>query len=79
MTTTQTAKTSVASTGLYAEHYRKLHGIAERLRNGGPDDVDSLVEDFRQGMASYRICQERLDAIRAEIDAETDRFKPEAA
>ena len=30
-------------------------------------------------MEAYRFCQERLEAIRMEIDAELDRLKPEAA
>jgi exodeoxyribonuclease VII small subunit len=72
-------KTAVGSTHAYAEAYRKLTEIAERLRKGGPDNVDTLVADFRSAMESYRFCQERLDAIRTEIDAELDRLKPEAA
>jgi len=70
---------AVASTRAYAEAYRKLTDVAERLRKGGPDDVDTLVQDFRSAMEAYRFCQERLDAIRTEIDAELDRLKPEAA
>ena len=30
-------------------------------------------------MEAHRFCQDRLDAIRAEIDAEVDRLKPEMA
>ncbi len=78
MTTTRTT-TAVASTRQYAEAYRVLLEVAERLRNGGPEDVDTLVADFRRGMDAYHFCQERLDAIRAEIDQEVDRLKPEAA
>lgn len=73
------SKPAVASTRRYADAYRTLLEVADRLRKGGPEDVDSLVEDFRTGMDAYRICQERLDAIRAEIDQEVDRLKPEAA
>ncbi|MCG7392651.1 exodeoxyribonuclease VII small subunit [Microvirga sp. ACRRW] len=61
---------------LYAEHYAKLREIAERLRTGGPDDVDRLVEDFRTAMAAYDVCKVRLDAIRAEIDSELTRNQP---
>ena len=71
--------TAVASSRSYADAYRTLLEVAERLRNGGVEDVDTLVEDFRRGMDAYRVCQERLDAIRAEIDHEVDRLKPEAA
>lgn len=76
---TDTRKPAVASSRAYADNYRILHDVAERLRNGGPDDVDGLVADFRKAMEAYRFCQERLDAIRAEIDAEVDRLKPEMA
>lgn len=76
---TQSRTPAVASSGLYAANYQILSQVAERLRNGGPDDVDGLVADFRHAMDAYRICQERLDAIRAEIDAEVDRLKPEPA
>ena len=71
--------TAVASTRQYADNYRILLEVAERLRKGGAEDVDTLVGDFRRGMDAYRSCQERLDAIRAEVDQEVDRIKPEAA
>ena len=71
------APAAVASSRQYADNYRILHEVAERLRNGGPDDVDGLVADFRRAMQAYKFCQGRLDAIRAEIDAEVDRLKPE--
>lgn len=74
---TQQRQPAVASTRAYADNYTILAEVAERLRNGGPDDVDGLVEDFRRAMTAYRICQDRLDAIRAEIDTEVDRIKPD--
>ena len=78
MTDTSTKPKAVAA-GLYAENYKILNDVAERLRTGGPGDVDGLVADFRRAMDAYRICQDRLDAIRAEIDTEVDRLKPEMA
>ena len=77
--TDKAAKPAVASSRAYADAYRTLHEIAERLRNGGPEDVDGLVADFRRAMEAHRFCQDRLDAIRAKIDAEVDRMKPEMA
>lgn len=76
---TENRKPAVAPSRTYAEAYRTLHEIAERLRKGGPEDVDTLVADFRRAMEAHSFCQARLDAIRAEIDAETDRLKPEMA
>jgi exonuclease VII small subunit len=75
----QKPKSPIASR-VYAENYAILHEVADRLRNGGPDDMDSLVSDFRRAMAAYKTCHERLETIRREIDAEVDRIKaaPEA-
>jgi exonuclease VII small subunit len=71
----QKPKSPIASSRVYAENYEILHEVADRLRNGGPDDIDSLVFDFRRAMAAYKTCHERLETIRREIDAEVDRIK----
>jgi exonuclease VII small subunit len=71
----QKPKSPIASSRVYAENYAILHEVADRLRNGGPDDIDSLVFDFRRAMAAYKACHERLETIRREIDAEVDRIK----
>jgi exonuclease VII small subunit len=57
----------------YAENYAILKGIAEKLRNAGPANIDTLIEDFRRARTAYGFCRERLDAIRDEIEAEIDR------
>ena len=69
------SKASLKSSHIYADNYAVLHEVAERLRRGGPEDIDSLVMDFRRAMAAYKICHERLETIRREIDAEVDRIK----
>ncbi len=78
---TETPNPPIASSRLYAENYAVLHQVAERLRNGGPEDIDSLVADFRRAMQAYQVCHERLETIRREIDAEVDRIQvtPNAA
>lgn len=63
----------------YAANYRKLQEIVERLKRGGPGDIDGLVENFRAGVAAYEACRHRLDAVRAEIDGEIARLAPAAA
>jgi hypothetical protein len=65
--------TSSATTGLYAKHYNILQTIADRLRSGGPADVDALLEDTHRAMESYEICRTRLDAVRAELNAQIGR------
>lgn len=60
----------------YAANYKKLAEIVEKLKRGGPGDIDGLVETFRAGIAAYEICKGRLDAIRTEIDTEIARLTP---
>jgi exodeoxyribonuclease VII small subunit len=60
----------------YAANYRRLQEIVERLKRGGPGDIDGLVENFRAGVAAYEACRRRLDAVRAEIDGEIARLAP---
>jgi hypothetical protein len=62
-----------AAASLYAKHYGILRSIAERLRAGGPVDIDTLLEDSRRAMESYEICRDRLNAIRAELNVQTAR------
>ena len=66
-------KSPVASSRVYAENYAILQQTAERLRNGGPEDIDTLAADFRRAMQAFNICHERLETIRREIDAEVDQ------
>jgi hypothetical protein len=65
--------TPSVTTGLYAKHYNILQTISDRLRSGGPADVDALLEDTRRAMESYEICRTRLDAVRAELNAQIGR------
>jgi exonuclease VII small subunit len=61
---------------LYAEHYAILRDIAEKLRTGGPEDVDMIVELFRKAMSAYDVCSVRINAIRKELDRELTQNKP---
>lgn len=60
----------------YSANYARLQEIVEKLRRGGPGDIDGLVENFRAGVVAYEACRSRLDAIRAEIDGEIARLSP---
>jgi len=57
-------------TATYADAYATLHDIAEKLRHAGPDDLDTLIQDYRHAMAAYRICADRIALIRQELDIE---------
>jgi hypothetical protein len=65
--------TSSVTMGLYTKHYKILLTIADRLRSSGPADIDTLLEDTRRAMESYEICRTRLDAVRAELNAQVGR------
>jgi exonuclease VII small subunit len=62
----------------YAAYYKELHSIVERLKRGGPGDIEGLVDDFRRGVAAYDACRSGLEAIRIEIDREISRLSPGA-
>lgn len=55
----------------YAAAYAQLTAIAERLKGAGTaSSIDTMADDVRAARAAYATCKARLDAIRAEIDAE---------
>jgi Cdc6-like AAA superfamily ATPase len=60
----------MGTTKTYAENYAVLKRIADQFREGGPEDIDSLVESFKEARAAYTACRERLITIKDEIDAE---------
>ena len=57
-------------TATYAEAYAKLSAIAERLKGAGSADIDTLAREVREARAAHAVCRARLDAVRAEIEAE---------
>ncbi len=59
----------------YAKNYAVLKAIADKFRNGGPADIDTLVESFRTAREAHIACRDRLDEIRREIDEEVDRTR----
>lgn len=60
-----------AGTETYAVGYAKLAAIAERLRTAsGAATVDSLVADVQEARALHRQLKARLDAVRAELEAD---------
>ena len=66
-TSTTTAKPTVT----YAAAYATLASIAERLKGAGTAaSLDTLASDVSEARKCYQGARDRLDAIRAEIDAE---------
>ena len=70
-TTTATATASIKPATSYAAAYGQLAAIAERLKGAGTSaTIDTLAEDVAAARRAFSLAKERLDAIRAEIDAE---------
>jgi len=71
---------SAATPQTYAAQYQILRETAERLRTGGPEDIDCVLEDFRIATKAYELCRARIEEIQAELDTETNRSRqPEPA
>ena len=69
--TTTTTATAAKPAISYAAAYATLAAIADRLKGAGTAaGIDTLAEDVRAARLAYAACRGRLDAIRAEIDAE---------
>jgi len=48
--------------------YKTLQVNAEKLRRQEDLDIDSLVPIVEQSAAAYRICKERIAAVRAALE-----------
>lgn len=70
---TSTANPIPATTETYASAYARLASIAEKLKApGATANIDNIVEDLRNARLAYRVCKERLDLIRREVDLEIE-------
>jgi exodeoxyribonuclease VII small subunit len=63
------------STETFKSHYDNLRTIAEVMRTQGEPDIDQLIPQVDSALKSYKICKERLDAVKLML---ADRFGPEA-
>lgn len=71
MITTTTTNSPGKTLTTYAAAYAQLSAVAERLKGAGTaSSIDTLAEDVRAARQAYDVCRSRLEAIRAEIDAE---------
>ncbi len=62
---------SLLSTATYAEAYAVLSRTAARLKAGeGAADIDNLARDIRLAKTAHAVCRARIEAVRAEIEAE---------
>ena len=66
-----TTKTTAQPDTNYAAAYAALADIAQRLKGPGTAaSLDTLAQDVALARKMFGIARSRLDAIRAEIDAE---------
>ncbi len=63
----------------FNENFRILKENVEKLRNQDQMDIDALVPLVEQSTAAYKICKERIDAVKkalaqhlSDLDDESD-------
>ncbi|MES2206681.1 MAG: exodeoxyribonuclease VII small subunit [Pseudomonadota bacterium] len=61
----------------FNEAYRTLQNNAEKLRKQDDLDIDSLVPIVEQSAAAYRVCKERIEAVRVALEQHL-KEEPEA-
>ncbi len=53
----------------FNQNYEILKNIAETLRNQREPNIDELVPMIEKATQSYKICQERLEAVKVALHA----------
>ena len=67
--------TMVEATETFKQHYDNLRSIAEKMRSQSEPDIDALIPQVDSALASYKVCKERLDAVKQLLD---ERFGGES-
>lgn len=52
----------------FKTHYDNLRRIAETMRTQTEPDIDELIPQVDSALASYKVCKERLDAVKKLLD-----------
>lgn len=52
----------------FKKQYQLLKEIADEMQSRDIDDVDELIKKVEQGTKSYKICKDRLDAAKLQLD-----------
>lgn len=66
-----------AETESYKTHYAILKEVAETLRNQKEPDIDALIPMVDKALGSYKICKERLTAVKAAFGERLPEGMPE--
>ena len=73
----ETQKPMNADSDSYKAHYAILKEVAETLRNQKEPDIDALIPMVDRALASYKICKERLAAVKAAFGERLPEGMPE--
>ena len=61
----------------FKAHYDILKEVAETLRNQKEPDIDALIPMVDRALASYKICKERLTAVKTAFGERLPEGLPE--
>lgn len=60
-----TNATNKTASSTFKENYETLERIATQLRTQKELDIDSLIPMVDEALGAYKVCKERLEAIKA--------------
>jgi exodeoxyribonuclease VII small subunit len=66
----------VEATETFKQHYDNLRTIAEKMRSQQEPDIDQLIPMVDSALGSYKVCKDRLDAVKKLLD---ERFGAEVS
>lgn len=61
----------------FKANYAVLKEVAERLRTQQEPDIDALIPMVDKALASYKVCKERLAAVKAAFGERLPENLPE--
>lgn len=65
----QQAGTGDKTTGDFKRHYDRLEAIERKLSHNQVTDVDELMPLVEEAIASYNFCNERIEVVKAQLQA----------
>jgi exodeoxyribonuclease VII small subunit len=56
------------TTDTFKTHYDNLRTIAEKMRSQQEPDIDQLIPLVDSALNSYKVCKDRLEAVKKLLD-----------
>ncbi len=56
------------TTDTFKTHYDNLRTIAEKMRSQQEPDIDQLIPLVDSALHSYKVCKDRLEAVKKLLD-----------